>query len=79
MIGQSCFGSKYPGLLNCQFTVLTSPSLLYSYEPELYDSGNKFSLSATYFSYEKVEYMDEDCWPIFALFRGMRFYTKIHE
>ncbi len=71
------FGSS--GLLNHNITVLTSPSLLASYRPEIYPLVPKFFASACSFNNEEDNYNDDVQWPIYTLHKGMRIYTRICE
>ena len=81
LIGVCSYGMRSSGILNHEITVLSSPSLLASYNPEMYQLSPKFSPSARSFNNAKSEVFcfNVPDWPLFALHPGMRIYTKIHE
>ena len=67
----------YPGLLDKQITVLSSPSLIGPYLPEAYALKPKFSSPATSYEFFKPLFKGKLTWPVFTLHPGMRFYTKV--
>ncbi|UYM18184.1 hypothetical protein [Endozoicomonas euniceicola] len=79
LIGRCSYGVRNSGILNYHITVLSSPSLLAHYKPEMYQLEPKFSASATTFNNQDNEYLCDTKWPLFALHPMMRFYTKIEE
>ena len=79
LIGHCSDEVRSSGLLNHHIIVLSSPSLLASYNPEMYQLEPKFSPSATTFNNHDNEYFRDTKWPLFALHPRMRFYTKIQE
>lgn len=75
-----CSGDiRSSGLLNYGITVLSSPSLLASYKPEMYPLEPTFSASARSFNNQDYDYISDSKWPLFALHKGMRFYPSINE
>lgn len=79
LIGRCSFGLLSSGILNHQITVLTSPSLLASYRPEMYQLEPKFSADACSFNNKNGDFIADAQWPVFALHTGMRIYTKISD
>ena len=80
LIGRCSDGTRYSaGFLNHQITVLTSPSLLASYKPEMYPLEPKFSPDARSFENINPDYVDDTNWPLFALHPGIRLYTQLDE
>ncbi|WP_252176187.1 hypothetical protein [Endozoicomonas sp. 4G] len=77
LVGRCSPDSNYSGLLNHEITVLTSPSLLAAYRPEIYPLEPKFSASACTFSNQDDAYDANTQWPVFSLHKGMRIYTRI--
>lgn len=78
LIGRHSF-LRSSGLLNHQITVLTSPALLAGYKPEMYQLEPKFSADACSFKNKDADFVLDKQWPIFALHKGMRIYTKISD
>ena len=79
LIGRCSYGVRNSGVLNHQITVLTSPSLLADYNPELYQLKPRFSPSASFFSNDEDDHVGNTQWPLFALHKGMRIYTRISD
>ncbi|UYM15045.1 hypothetical protein [Endozoicomonas euniceicola] len=79
LIGRCSQGMRYSGILNHQIVVLTSPSLLASYKPEMYSLEPKFSPDARSFENINPDYVDDTNWPLFALHPGIRLYTRLDE
>ncbi|WP_330925585.1 hypothetical protein [Candidatus Sororendozoicomonas aggregata] len=81
LMGTYSFATVSSGILNHQIIVLSSPSLLADYNPEIYSLSPKFSPSVSSFNNENIDCacLNKINWPMFVLSPGMRFYTKIKE
>ena len=77
LIGNASSGLPHSGLLQHHITVLTSPTLISPYIPEMYPFEPKFETTAIKFQNADQDERDQLKWPDFTLHQGVRIYTEI--
>lgn len=77
LIGRASSGLLYSGLLQHHITVLTSPTLMSPYKPEIYPFEPKFETTAITFQNTDQDQRCQLKWPDFTLHQGVRIYTEI--